>query len=35
VPVGTERLRICLHTFNTRDEIVSLVDKLGNLAPTP
>jgi len=26
VPAGTERLRICLHTFNTQEEINSLLD---------
>jgi 8-amino-7-oxononanoate synthase len=31
VPEGTERLRICLHTFNTDDEIVSLMDSLVSL----
>lgn len=28
VPEGTERLRICLHTFNTKDEITLLADTL-------
>lgn len=29
VPEGTERLRICLHTFNTEEEIKGLVDALA------
>ena len=28
VPVGKERLRICLHTFNSDDELIHLVDHL-------
>lgn len=32
VPEGTERLRICLHTFNTDEEIVSLTHALASLA---
>lgn len=32
VPAGTERLRICLHTFNTDDEIVALGKALSNLS---
>lgn len=28
VPAGSERLRICLHTFNTDDEILALCSKL-------
>ncbi|WP_316826908.1 pyridoxal phosphate-dependent aminotransferase family protein [Pedobacter miscanthi] len=31
VAVGKERLRICLHTFNTDDEIISLVKNLKEL----
>jgi 8-amino-7-oxononanoate synthase len=34
VPVGTERLRICLHTFNSREEIGGLVDNLKTIAGT-
>lgn len=30
VPEGLERLRICLHTFNTDDEITTLCSKLRN-----
>jgi len=30
VPKGSERLRICLHAFNTADEIALLADKLNN-----
>lgn len=29
VPEGSERLRICLHAFNTEDEIEGLITKLG------
>ncbi len=29
VPVGKERLRICLHTFNSKDEIKALVQALA------
>ena len=32
VPVGTERLRICLHTYNTEDEIDSLSHILRSLS---
>jgi 8-amino-7-oxononanoate synthase len=32
VPKGSERLRICLHTFNTDEEIVSLTRVLASLA---
>lgn len=28
VPKGTERLRICIHSFNTKDEIVRLVNAI-------
>lgn len=31
VPVGTERLRICLHTYNTDDEIILLASTLEQL----
>ncbi len=31
VPVDSERLRICLHTFNTPDEIVKLTNELKKL----
>ncbi|MEP2772402.1 MAG: pyridoxal phosphate-dependent aminotransferase family protein [Fulvivirga sp.] len=31
VKSGQERLRICLHTFNTDDEIYALIDTLANL----
>lgn len=31
VPEGKERLRICLHTYNTDKEIVELVDALENI----
>jgi len=31
VALGKERLRICLHTFNTDEEIISLVDHLKEL----
>ncbi|MFZ6013783.1 MAG: aminotransferase class I/II-fold pyridoxal phosphate-dependent enzyme, partial [Bacteroidota bacterium] len=31
VPKGTERLRICLHTFNSSAEILSLTKALGEL----
>lgn len=31
VPSGTERLRICLHTYNTTDEITSLVGTINKL----
>ncbi len=32
VPEGTERLRICLHTFNTDNEITSLAARLRSLS---
>jgi 8-amino-7-oxononanoate synthase len=31
VPKGSERLRICLHTFNTQNEIEALADALKSL----
>ncbi len=31
VPTGTERLRICLHTYNTLDEIAKLTSELNRL----
>jgi len=31
VPLGKERLRICLHTFNTDEEITALVNHLNEL----
>jgi 8-amino-7-oxononanoate synthase len=31
VPQGQERLRICLHSYNTRDEITNLLNLLKNL----
>lgn len=31
VPAGTERLRICLHTYNTAEEITSLADTIYKL----
>lgn len=31
VPKGTERLRICLHTFNSDDEIKNLIQELSSL----
>lgn len=34
VPAGSERLRICLHTFNTRQEIDQLADHLARLIIT-
>ncbi|WP_443939369.1 aminotransferase class I/II-fold pyridoxal phosphate-dependent enzyme [Pedobacter sp. MW01-1-1] len=33
VPIGKERLRMCLHTFNTDEEIISLVDYLKRIIP--
>jgi len=30
VPVGQERIRICLHSFNTEDEIAGLMDALAS-----
>lgn len=32
VPQGSERVRICLHSFNTRDEIMLLADTLNTFA---
>lgn len=32
VPKGSERLRICLHTFNRDEEIISLAEALGGLS---
>jgi len=31
VPKGTERLRICLHSFNTHDDLLLLADTINNL----
>ncbi|MCX2574502.1 aminotransferase class I/II-fold pyridoxal phosphate-dependent enzyme [Pedobacter sandarakinus] len=31
VPEGKERLRICLHTYNTRQDIINLIDHLKEL----
>ncbi len=31
VPEGSERIRICLHSYNTRDEIISLISKLSEI----
>jgi len=31
VPKGEERLRICLHTYNTQEEIISLLKQLASL----
>jgi 8-amino-7-oxononanoate synthase len=31
VPLGSERIRICLHSFNTESEIISLTDNLNKL----
>ena len=31
VPIGKERLRICLHTFNSDEEITNLTKSLSNL----
>lgn len=31
VPAGSERLRICIHTYNTSDEIVKLTEELKKL----
>ena len=28
VPVGKERIRICLHSYNTEDEVIALVTSL-------
>lgn len=33
VAAGSERLRVCLHAFNTEDEITSLINKLRTLRP--
>ncbi len=33
VAAGSERLRVCLHAFNTGDEITSLINKLRTLRP--
>jgi 8-amino-7-oxononanoate synthase len=33
VPVGSERIRICLHTYNTMDQIDSLIHEVGILTP--
>lgn len=33
VPKGSERLRICLHTFNSDEQIISLTESLQALAP--
>jgi len=32
VPAGTERLRICLHTYNTREQIFELTEELKKLS---
>lgn len=29
VPIGTERLRVCLHSYNTKEEILSLVELIN------
>ncbi|MDB5010543.1 MAG: 8-amino-7-oxononanoate synthase [Mucilaginibacter sp.] len=31
VPQGSERIRICLHAFNTENEIIKLTDTINNL----
>jgi len=31
VPERTERIRICLHAFNTKDEIMQLTDTINKL----
>jgi 8-amino-7-oxononanoate synthase len=31
VPIGKERIRICLHEFNTEDEVKKLIDCLSNV----
>ena len=31
VPIGQERIRICLHDFNTVDEVKKLIDCLNNI----
>ena len=33
VPAGTERLRICLHTFNTTAQIDQLIDEIKMMCP--
>jgi 8-amino-7-oxononanoate synthase len=33
VPEGTERLRICLHSFNTKEEIDQLLFEISNFKP--
>lgn len=35
VPAGAERLRICLHAYNTDEEIILLTTALSQLAATP
>lgn len=35
VPAGQERLRICLHAFNSKDELARLVESLKNLEDIP
>ena len=30
VPVGKERLRICLHTFNTKEQVDLLLNEINN-----
>ncbi len=35
VPSGAERIRICLHAFNTEEEIISGLDKLMHLISEP
>ncbi len=32
VPAGSERLRVCLHAFNTQDEIEGLITKVGAIS---
>ena len=32
VPAGQERLRICLHSFNTEQEIEKLMSQLADLS---
>ena len=32
VPQGSERIRICLHSFNTNEETISLADTLNTFA---
>lgn len=31
VPQGSERIRICIHSFNTADQIIQLTNKINNL----